>query len=91
MGKVPMPIDVMIEYKDGTKELAYIPMYLMFGTKEVEDKNIPRTVYPEWKWTHPTYSFKVNKRISAIKVIEIDATKRMADVERRNNRLEIPW
>ncbi len=90
-GHLPMPIDVLITYKDGTKEMAYIPMYLMFGEKPVENKNIPRIVFPDWKWTHPTYTFEVNKKIAAVKVIEIDATQRMADVERKNNKLEIPW
>ena len=91
IGKMPMPIEVKVDYKDGTKEIAYIPMYLMFGTKDNEDKSIPRTVFPEWKWTHPTYTFEVNKKISSIKVLEIDPSQRMADVERRNNKLEIPW
>jgi hypothetical protein len=91
IGKMPMPVDVMVEYKDGTKEIAYVPMYLMFGEKPQEDKKIPRTTFPLWKWTHPTYTIEVNKRISAIKVVEIDASQRMADVERKNNRLEIPW
>ena len=86
-----MPLDVLIEYKDGTKELAYIPIYMMFGTKPEEEKNVPRTVFPAWKWTHDTYTFDLTKRIATIKVIEIDPSKRMADVEQRNNRLEIPW
>jgi hypothetical protein len=90
-GEIPMPLDILIDYKDGTKELAYIPMYLMFGTKPEEEKNVPRTVFPAWKWTHDTYTFDLTKRIATIKVIEIDPSKRMADVEQRNNRLEIPW
>jgi hypothetical protein len=90
-GEIPMPLDVLIEYKDGTKELAYIPIYMMFGTKPEEEKNVPRTVFPAWKWTHDTYTFDLTKRIATIKVIEIDPSKRMADVEQRNNRLEIPW
>jgi hypothetical protein len=88
---MPMHLDVMIEYKDVTKELAYVPMYLMFGEKPQEDKDIPRTSFPAWKWTHPLYTFQISKKIASIKVIEIDPSQRMADVERRNNRLEIPW
>ncbi len=91
IGKMPMPVDVMIDYKDGSKEIAYIPLYNMFGEKPIEDYTIARTDYEAWKWTHATYTISVNKRISDIKVIEIDASKRMADVERKNNRLEIPW
>jgi hypothetical protein len=91
IGKMPMPVDVLIEYKDGTKELAYIPQYLMFGSKPVEDKTVPRKVFEAWKWTHPTYTFELTKKIAEMKAIEIDATQRMADIERKNNRLEIPF
>ena len=88
---MPMPIDCQIEFKDGSKLLAYIPMYLMFGAKPVEDNSVPRNVYESWKWTHPTYTFEIDKKLTDIKALEIDPTQRMADVERRNNRLEIPW
>ena len=35
-----MPIDLQLTFKDGSKELHYIPMYLMFGEKPVEDASI---------------------------------------------------
>ena len=90
-GQVPMPIDLQISYKDNSKEQVYVPMYLMFGEKPVEDKSIPRTSFPSWKWTHRTYVVSVNKKLSAIKSIEIDPSQRMADVERKNNKLDIPF
>jgi hypothetical protein len=89
IGKMPMPVDVMIEYRDGTKQLCYIPQYLMFGEKPAED-NTPRKVYEPWKWTHPEYTFEIDGRIANIKAIEIDPSQRMADIERRSNRLELP-
>jgi len=85
-----MPMDVLIEYKDGSKELAYIPMYLMFGEKPSED-NTARTVFEAWKWTHPTYTFKLKRRLSEMKTVTIDPSQRMADIEQRNNKLTIPW
>jgi aminopeptidase N len=91
IGKMPMPIDVMVEFKDGTKQLCYIPQYLMFGEKPVEDNSVPRTVFEPWKWTHPEYEFVINRRIADLKIVEIDPSQRMADIERRNNRLEVPW
>ncbi len=91
IGKMPMPIDVMLEFKDGSKQLAYVPMYLMFGAKPVEDNSVTRSVHESWKWTHPTYTFEIDKKLTDIKALEIDPTQRMADLERRNNRLEIPW
>lgn len=89
VGKMPMPVDVLITYKDGTQELHYIPLNLMFSNKPAEN-NITRVIETEWKWTHPTYSFIINKKISDIKSIEIDPTQRMADVNRNNNKLIIP-
>ncbi len=37
---MPMPVDVQITFKDGTKELHYIPLNLMYGQKPVE--NMPQ-------------------------------------------------
>ncbi|MGZ5134919.1 MAG: M1 family aminopeptidase, partial [Flavitalea sp.] len=91
IGKIPMPVDLVIQYKDGSKEMAYVPMYLMFGAKPVEDPGIPTTVFPAWKWTHPTYTVEVSRKLADMKTLEIDESQRMADIERRNNKLEIPW
>jgi hypothetical protein len=91
IGNMPMPIDVFIQFKDGSKLIAYVPMYLMFGEKPVEDATVPRTVYEPWKWTHPLYTFEINRRITDLKVIDIDPTFRLADVDRKNNKLDIPW
>jgi hypothetical protein len=91
LGLMPMPIDVLVQFKDGSKLMAYIPMYLMFGEKPVEDASVPRNVYEPWKWTHPQYTFEINRKITDLKVIEIDPSLRMADVDRKNNKLDIPW
>jgi hypothetical protein len=91
LGNMPMPIDVLVQFKDGSKLIAYVPMYLMFGEKPVEDAAVPRTVYEPWKWTHPLYTFEINRRLTDLKVIDIDPTFRLADVDRKNNKLDIPW
>ena len=90
-GEVPMPIDLLVSYKDNSNEMVYVPMYLMFGEKPAENKDIPRTSFPSWKWTQPTYVVSVNKKLASIKTIEIDPTLRMADVDRKNNKLDIPF
>jgi hypothetical protein len=90
-GFMPMPIDLQLTLKDGSKALHYIPMYLMFGQKPVEFPAVPRTVHEDWKWTHPTYTLDIDKKLSDISVIEIDPTQRMADVNRSDNKLELKW
>lgn len=90
-GKMPMPVDVLITYKDGSKELHYVPLNLMYGTKPVEDPSITRKVYDAWKWTHPTYVINTSKKLQDIKSVEIDPSSRMADINRRDNKLELNW
>lgn len=87
---VPMPIDLVLTFRDGTQEMHYIPMYLMFGKKPQEDA-MKRIDYPAWKWTHPTYTIEFDRRLIDLKVVEIDPSQRMADVDRRNNKLELKW
>ncbi|MBS1664693.1 MAG: M1 family metallopeptidase [Bacteroidetes bacterium] len=91
VGKMPMPLDVLIQYKDGSKEMAYIPQYSQFGEKPVEDPAVPRTSFEPWKWTHPTYTFELNRKLTDMKVVDIDPSWRLADVDRKNNRLELNW
>jgi hypothetical protein len=91
IGKMPMPIDVMLTLKNGSKEIAYIPQYLMFGEKPSEDPAIPRVAFESWKWTNPTYTFEISHKLTDLKVVEIDPTQRMADINRKNNKLELNW
>ncbi len=90
-GKMPMPLDVQLTFKDGSREMHYIPMYLMFGEKQAEDASIPTTVYEAWKWTHPSYIIETGRKLAEITIAEIDPSKRMADVNRKDNKLEIKW
>ena len=85
-----MPIDVELLFKDSTKEEHYIPLNLMFGVKPNENST-PRTVHEEWRWTHPTYVVEFKRKLTDLKEVEIDPSKRMADVERKNNLLQLNW
>jgi len=89
IGKMPMPIDVLVTYKDGSQEMHYMPLDLMYGIKPAEG-SAPRIVHPEWRWTHPEYSFPISHSIQDIRSIEIDPSQRLADVNRGNNKLVVP-
>ncbi len=90
-GLMPMPIDLQLNFKDGSKELHYVPMYLMFGEKPVENKDMIRKTYVPWKWTSATYIIETNKRLIDLVSAEIDPSLRMADINRKNNKLETNW
>jgi hypothetical protein len=91
IGQMPMPIDLQLTFKDGTTEMHYIPLNLMYGEKPNEDPKQKREVHEEWRWTHPTYIVEFKHRLTDLKIAEIDPSKRMADVDRKNNKLELNW
>jgi len=91
IGQMPMPIDLQLTFKDGSTEMHYIPLNLMYGEKPAENKGQNRITHEEWKWTHPTYIVEFKHRLTDLKKAEIDPTKRMADIDQKNNILELNW
>ncbi|MBC7866587.1 MAG: M1 family metallopeptidase [Gloeobacteraceae cyanobacterium ES-bin-316] len=90
-GYMPMPIDLQLTFKDGTTQMHYIPLNLMYAAKPSENAAQVRTVYEPWSWTHPTYVIEIKGKLTDLKKAEIDASKRMADVNRKNNVLDLNW
>ncbi|PCH77785.1 MAG: peptidase M1 [Flavobacteriaceae bacterium] len=76
-GAMPMPIDITIQYTDGTSEDYYIPLRMMRGQKQTK-----ATKLKNWAWAVPSYTFTVSK---TVKSVEIDPTNRMADIDKNNN------
>lgn len=89
IGRMPMPIDILVEYADGTKESFYIPLRMMSFQKPNPTPEIKRTVLPDWAWAEPTYFFEIPKPKAAIKKITIDPSGLMADVKKENNVIEV--
>ncbi len=89
IGRMPMPIDVLVEYTDGTKESYYIPLRMMSFEKENPNPAIKRTVLSDWTWAQQTYEFSISKSKTTIKKISIDPSGLMADVKQEDNSYEI--
>ena len=90
IGHMPMPIDLELTFKDSSKEMHYVPMDLMFGNKPTESDE-SRTVHEEWNWTNPTYVVEFKHPLTDLILAEIDPTKRMADIDQKNNALKLNW
>jgi hypothetical protein len=91
IGKMPMPVDLQLSFKDGTTEMHYVPLNLMYGAKPAENAAEPRVVHEEWRWTHPTYTVEFKRKLIDLKKVEIDPSKRMADIDQKNNLLQLNW
>ena len=88
VGDMPMPVDLVITYKDGTKELVYLPLEMMRGEKKGEANAPILVLSQDWSWTHPTHTISLKRSLDTIKSVEIDPSKRMADVQVENNKVE---
>ncbi|MBP9599916.1 MAG: M1 family metallopeptidase [Lutibacter sp.] len=81
VGSMPMPLDIKVEYFDGSKEIFTIPLRMMKGVKPTTN-----TVLKNWAWAYPTYSFSTKKHI---KSVIIDPNGLLADIDTTNNTFKI--
>lgn len=81
-GLMPMPLDIDVEYTDGTKQQFHIPLRMMYGSKPTS-----ATILNDWAWAYPTYEFTIDKAKPSIKSVTIDPDGFMADVNRDNNKM----
>lgn len=83
IGNMPMPVELTVNYADGSSEEVYIPLQMMRWEKPASE--VEGRVADDWAWAYPTYSFTVDKPKSQINSIEIDDSQLMADINRENN------
>ena len=84
VGLMPMPLDIWVEYTDGSTEEFYIPMRIMRGEKPTEH-DLKRTILEDWPWVEPSYSFTIPMPMEYIRSVSIDPTERLADINTTNN------
>ena len=84
IGSMPMPLEVLVNFKDGSSEIHYIPISLMRGEKE-NPYSLKWTVREDWPWARLEYEFAINRPKSDIIDIYIDPSYYMADINRENN------
>lgn len=85
IGLMPMPMDILVVYKDGARETFYAPLRMMRGEKENPYPALERTVVPDWPWANPIYELELARPLSDIEAIALDPSQLMADVNPENN------
>lgn len=85
IGRMPMPIDILVEYNDGSKAQIHIPNPLMRWVKPNPNPEMVWEVQKPWHWGIPTYSFELLTNKDNISKIVIDPSGLMADVNKDND------
>ncbi|HET8884958.1 MAG TPA: M1 family metallopeptidase [Salinimicrobium sp.] len=85
IGLMPMPIDLTINYKDGSEGKVYIPLQMMRWEKPVTPNT---SVAKDWAWAIPTYTLLISNN-KEIQSVVIDESGLMADINSNNNTYEV--
>ena len=83
IGQMPMPVEVEVELKSGERSFYYIPLQMMRGEKDFENKEI--STLPDWGWANPNYIFVVDYPKEKIKNIRLNSDGLVADVDQTND------
>jgi aminopeptidase N len=84
-GLMPMPIDLYVDMADGSQKSYYMPLRMMRAEKPNPTPNIAREQLADWPWTNPTYTFTIDAPLSEVKMMKIDPTSMMADIDQTDN------
>lgn len=84
IGRMAMPLDIVVTYTNGDQEIFYAPLESMRGEKAAENRT-ERTVLPDHRWVDLTYEFEIPEKMKKVAKVEIDPSHRMADIELENN------
>ena len=84
IGSMPMPLDVLVNFKDGSSSMYYIPIPLMRGEKD-NPYEIEWIKLKDWAWAYPEFEFIIDRPVEDISEVVIDPSYYMADIDRENN------
>jgi hypothetical protein len=85
IGRVPMPLDISVTSSKSKITWYNIPLRIMRGSKEKDIIGKDFKVISPWPWVYNFYEFIIDLPLEEVQKIEIDASTRMADINRSNN------
>ena len=84
VGMMPMPLEILISFKNGNKQIHYIPIGIMRGEKKPY-ADIEWILHNDWTWSTPNYKLIIDSPLDSIEKITIDSSNLMADIDKSNN------
>ena len=81
---MPMPLEILISFKNGNKQIHYVPIGIMRGEKKPY-VDIEWILHNDWTWSTPNYKLIIDSPLDSIEKITIDSSNLMADIDKSNN------
>lgn len=86
IGLMPMPAEIEVVLKNGSRLNYYIPLRMMRGEKPVKDGVL---LLSDWAWAYPKYSFSIGYSKAEIASVTLDVDNATADINQKNNRINL--
>ena len=84
-GLMPMPIDLLVVFQDGSQKVYHMPLRMMRGEKANPYPGMDWDVLEDWPWAQPEYAVQLDAPQEEIMAVLIDPSQLMADVDPQNN------
>jgi aminopeptidase N len=84
-GLMPMPIDLLVVFQDGSQKVYHMPLRMMRGEKANPYPGMDWDVLEDWPWAQPEYAVQIDAPKEEIMAVLIDPSQLMADVDPQNN------
>ena len=85
VGEIPLPVEVLVRFRDGTSERHYIPLDYQLGIRKNLDS--ATTVHDPWTFVAEEYRIRLSRSRSDIQSVTIDPDEMTADTNRSENYL----
>ena len=85
LGRMPMPLEILVTMKNGDERWYYTAPQIMRGAKQQPKYAKNWTVLEDWGWVYPTYTFTVDAPLDDVKSVELNPTGRMFEDDVENN------
>ncbi len=85
IGRMPMPVDLLVTLRDGRRLLWHIPLDLMLAAKPDPGGYDAYQVAPYWAWVNPMYTLELPVPHTDILSVRIDPAGQMMETDRTNN------
>jgi hypothetical protein len=84
-GRLAMPIEVLVTFKNGEKELYYAPLEAMNGEKPATNNGIERETVQAHRWVDGSFTIEIDEKFKKIAKVELNPDRTMADIDPKND------
>ena len=85
IGRLPLPIDLLVTDTSGNTRYIYVPLRMQFGEKPTPYSNLERQVMPAWGWGNTSYTFELDLPLEKVANISLDPENKSVDIDKQNN------